>query len=358
MELEKIGKFIKKLREKNNMTQEELAEKLCCVRSNIAHIESGRTLPSHDKVQTLAKIFNVAEADIYAGRILKRKDGVPIEIYNIISILNSKSKRRFAVIIVLLIFLALILFAYYFFTFRNSIKVYNVSGQTENFKIDNGLFFLTKEEIILTLNVNSTDNQNIKKIALRYKTKDSDNLVIETDSSYLYVVDFYNYNAYFDYNSVTKGEGDFYIEISVDDQIEKLDLTLTKEYTNKNIFLKKEIPISDGTRYTYPIIEVPSKINELFTKEENNMYTYTYKEKGILYVFSYDADNGILNVIEGNDDWNKSFIYYSDIKDIVYSYSVGDKVKDKYDFNIYNMNEDEKEVYEYFEKKYIEKYLK
>ena len=61
MDLKKIGDFIKKLREKNNMTQEELSKKLCCVRSNMADIESGRTLPSHDKVQTLTKIFNVTE---------------------------------------------------------------------------------------------------------------------------------------------------------------------------------------------------------------------------------------------------------------------------------------------------------
>ena len=76
MDKELVGKFIKQLREEKNMTQEALAKKLYCTRSNMSHIELGTVEISYDKVVLLAKLFGVSELEIYAG---KRFDESPTE---------------------------------------------------------------------------------------------------------------------------------------------------------------------------------------------------------------------------------------------------------------------------------------
>lgn len=58
-----IGKNIKTLREKRNITQEELAEKLFVTRQTVSNYETGRTRPDIDM---LMKIAEVLEADMNA----------------------------------------------------------------------------------------------------------------------------------------------------------------------------------------------------------------------------------------------------------------------------------------------------
>lgn len=55
-----IGKNIKTLRTKKNMTQDELAEKLFVTRQTVSNYETGRSRPD---VDMLAKIAEVLETD-------------------------------------------------------------------------------------------------------------------------------------------------------------------------------------------------------------------------------------------------------------------------------------------------------
>ena len=55
-----IGFNIKSLRIQQNMTQQELAEKLFVKRNAISKWEQGRGMPSIDNVQALSKTFNVS----------------------------------------------------------------------------------------------------------------------------------------------------------------------------------------------------------------------------------------------------------------------------------------------------------
>lgn len=45
MNQEKIGKFISKLRKENNMTQQELADKINVTDRAVSHWENGRSIP-------------------------------------------------------------------------------------------------------------------------------------------------------------------------------------------------------------------------------------------------------------------------------------------------------------------------
>ena len=53
-----FGTILKKLRQDNNLTQDELAKKIDTSRSNIANYENDKNMPSVDILEKLAKLFN------------------------------------------------------------------------------------------------------------------------------------------------------------------------------------------------------------------------------------------------------------------------------------------------------------
>lgn len=55
-----FDKILKKLRQDNNLTQDELAKKIDSSRSNIANYENGKNKPSVEILEKLAELFNVS----------------------------------------------------------------------------------------------------------------------------------------------------------------------------------------------------------------------------------------------------------------------------------------------------------
>lgn len=53
-----FGTNLKKIRQDNNLTQEELAKKINTSRSNIANYENDKNMPSIDVLEKLSKLFN------------------------------------------------------------------------------------------------------------------------------------------------------------------------------------------------------------------------------------------------------------------------------------------------------------
>ena len=52
--------ILKNLREKNHLTQEEMAERLCITRQAVSRWETGETQPNTDTLKLLSKEFNVS----------------------------------------------------------------------------------------------------------------------------------------------------------------------------------------------------------------------------------------------------------------------------------------------------------
>ena len=71
-----IGKHLKTLREKNNLTQEQLADKLFVSRSNVSKWERNISLPDAETLLELSKIFNVSVDDILLGNNKNDSSGV------------------------------------------------------------------------------------------------------------------------------------------------------------------------------------------------------------------------------------------------------------------------------------------
>lgn len=53
-----FGTILKKLRQDNNLTQDELAKKIDTSRSNIANYENDKNMPSVDILEKLSKLFD------------------------------------------------------------------------------------------------------------------------------------------------------------------------------------------------------------------------------------------------------------------------------------------------------------
>lgn len=53
-----FGNILKKIRQENNLTQDELAKKIDTSRSNIANYENGKNMPSIDILEKIASLFN------------------------------------------------------------------------------------------------------------------------------------------------------------------------------------------------------------------------------------------------------------------------------------------------------------
>lgn len=71
MNKEKIGKYIKFLRERNNLTQEELAKKVPVTREAVSKWETGRRIPDIETLLILSNIFNLSIERLISGEEIK-----------------------------------------------------------------------------------------------------------------------------------------------------------------------------------------------------------------------------------------------------------------------------------------------
>jgi len=61
----------KKYRERNNMTQEELADKIGVTQRTISYYESGKTIPTGKTILKLKKLFNVSADELLSNYTLE-----------------------------------------------------------------------------------------------------------------------------------------------------------------------------------------------------------------------------------------------------------------------------------------------
>ena len=73
MNQEKIGKFIKDLRIKNNLTQAQLAEKYGVTYQAVSKWENGKNLPDMSLIKQMSKDFNIDINDLLDGEYNTKK---------------------------------------------------------------------------------------------------------------------------------------------------------------------------------------------------------------------------------------------------------------------------------------------
>lgn len=170
MDNEKIAKLIKKIREDNNLTQKELADKLNVTYQAVSKWENGKNLPDISILTEICNEFNIDMSNFLKGNY-------------------HKKKKNSVIIIITLIVLLLLCFVIY--------KIYNkpfslkpIESACESFKVSGSIAYDNKNTSIIISNIENCtgdtkeydtfkcslfENNNNKKIRISSYYTDKDN---------------------------------------------------------------------------------------------------------------------------------------------------------------------------------------
>ncbi len=74
MDMQRIGSFLKELRKENNLTQDELGERIGVTNKTVSRWENGNYLPPVEMLQVLANLFGVSINEILNGERISDDD--------------------------------------------------------------------------------------------------------------------------------------------------------------------------------------------------------------------------------------------------------------------------------------------
>ena len=167
MNQDKIGTYIKQLREKNNLTQEQLAEKINISRQAISKWEVGKTLPDYASLEKLCEVFNVSITEILSASSETNSNKLLLSLFN--KKLQLKKIIIFSILIIIILLLSFLI--YYFYNQYNKVKIYTIYGYDENVKLYNGMLIETSDRLFFNLGVLEFENdKEYKSIIVLKKT--------------------------------------------------------------------------------------------------------------------------------------------------------------------------------------------
>ena len=307
MDYEKIGKFIKELRIENNMTQQQLADKIPITREAVSKWERGRNKPDRTSLEILSNLFNVTTEELILGRrnefnnIIENKE-LALNLYEE----NNKKQKVVKYLIISIIGLIILFFAYYFISTFNSIKIYNISYEdtTNNIMVYNGIFVTTREKFYFNFSdINIPDD--ITKLELYYMDNNSKHTIYKTNNSYINIYDYYQYERYFDYKDLNIVINNLYLLIKSDTNEYNIKLNVKKDFANNKLFFFNKDKIINNRAHLleYDTDVDIDLIKEKFELQEN---VYFYKDNDT-YIYYMPLFNLISIKEEDNynyEEWN------------------------------------------------------
>ncbi len=150
MNQEKFGKFIKELRQKNNLTQKEFADKYHVTYQAVSKWENGKNMPDSALIKQISEDFNVSLEELYNGEFKsKKKKTIPIIIM---------------ICIIFIIFIIVILFN---FLSSDDFQFKTLSANCPNFTISGNIAYNDKKSAIYISNIEycgGDESQKYKEI--------------------------------------------------------------------------------------------------------------------------------------------------------------------------------------------------
>ena len=132
MNPEKVGKFIKELRKKNNLTQKDLADKYGVTYQAVSKWENGINLPEISLIRQMSKDFNISVEDILDG------EENP----------NSYKKKPLKFILLLLALIAIFGTNIYLMLNRDNFNFKTITTTCKEFKVTGTLAYDSKKSSI------------------------------------------------------------------------------------------------------------------------------------------------------------------------------------------------------------------
>ena len=226
MDQERIGKFIKEIRKKNNLTQKDLADKYNVTYQAVSKWENGKNLPDKSLIKQMSKDFNVSIDDLFEGEYSKK---------------NIK-KKNISFIFLTIIIIAIIFIIALFVINHNdndSFEFKTLSANCSNFNISGSIAYNDSKSSIYISNVSycgGDDNKEYKEIKCTLYEKNNDsNKIIDT----------------YNYDKETK--------ITLEDFLKEVSFTIDnyqkvcKNYTKDSLYLEIEAQDEEDEITTYKI---------------------------------------------------------------------------------------------------------
>lgn len=122
MDPEKVGKFIYTLRTKNNMTQNELANKINVTNKAVSRWERGQGLPDISLLEPLSRNLNVSILELLNGQYIEQNEKAEKKDINILleTLIEINEKNNYTKLVTISIFtlFTFMLIAIFYFNFR------------------------------------------------------------------------------------------------------------------------------------------------------------------------------------------------------------------------------------------------
>ena len=324
MDNEKIGLFIKKLREDKKLTQEELAKMIPISRQAVSKWERGLTIPDPQILIKLSEIFNLSINEILNGEKINKTNiqkinSISLELYK-----DSNKKNKIIKLLIFLLFILIFIFLiYYFIISYRSINIYTISGFSDNVNFKNGIFVKTNEKLYFRIgDIEILNNQKIKNIKLFYKFNNKQitilNKSVDSESDLnISFIDYVGYNDYIDTSNLDYIIENMYLNVTFSDFEDNVKVDFVKDYVNDYLFFKnsKNVGIKNNIRKSIDINEEDNEIiknikNSTNYKIDNQNYIYTETKNTITKNIFYDDDLKVINIsIYDSTNFMESYIY-------------------------------------------------
>jgi len=341
---EKMGAYIKELRENFKMTQEELASKLYVSRQAISNWETGKNIPDIEKIKCLSEIFNVKIVDIYAGGKVKNQNEEDKVIALVIKHEHAKFIKSCLCCVAISLILMIIFLVYYFVNSYRTTKVFLVNNKNE-------LFSATGYIVKSSNNVYFEVRTDLKNTDLKLLFKDK--VIYETDDNVIRFKEVLGRNEYIITNSFNDFIENLTIIASIAEKDVSLKLDVISDYVNDDLFFFKEKPSTSNTSSNYSG-NVPEQIKNKFVFKDDK-YTLNIENDKIHILLVYIVDSNLFLVEENDNKFIKSYSY--DVDTQILSFIKYDNKNNIIENEEYSINEDNA-IANYFKNNYINKYLK
>ncbi len=170
MDQEKIGKFIKEIRKKNNLTQKDLAYKYNVTYQAVSKWENGKNMPDMTLIKQMSKDFNISLDDLFEGEYSKK---------------NINRKNIYIISITLIIITIIIIGGIYLFKHNDNNFVFKtLKANCPNFNISGSISYNDSKSSIYISNVSycggddTEEYSNIK--CTLYENNNDSNKIIDT----------------------------------------------------------------------------------------------------------------------------------------------------------------------------------
>ena len=213
MDNQKIGKFIASLRREKGITQEELAFNLTTTRESISKWERGVMTPPAEYLLLLSKFFNVSVNEILSGerKTKTNKEEIDNVTVDILKKEEGKYRKLLKVLSLEIIVLIVGLLVYYFVSNYQTIFIYQVFGESENFSVESGLMVLSNSKSYLKLG-EITNPNNLE--VLEYEVYYDDNVIYKSNDDNYTLISKNKVDNYLPYKDRLKIINDTYLKIT------------------------------------------------------------------------------------------------------------------------------------------------